>query len=381
MHTRHYSLAARVVVVLAGTLGLLFAVLGAFWVARAIGYPDTAGAATGISVARLVQVVIGGSFCGLGAFIAAKARRMPGTAFLGAYLVAQGLATAYMVAFRLIAPPADPQVDVARLLVNLLAYGTALRAAQMFPRRTPSQRLADLRDTGRWGQGLSMLVRTVHGPVRVWALCSAIVLAVAFSGSDLLFHIGQGIAIVLVIATFLASYRTGNAISRKKIFWLLAGAQFLLIGRLLIFAGSVYLEWIGASAIVEAAASAALPLVDTLRLFVWTCANAGLLVCILLAVFYSGAVHPGIVIRRTAIYSTGIGFALFLFGVFVNYVSAVVADILQIQQTSIEAVAGALIALLLKPINDLLVTVLERIAPSARKDVTTTLRSEAVDKS
>lgn len=181
---------------------------------------------------------------------------------------------------------------------------------------------------------------------------------------ELVFHLGQLLVILIVVGTMTANYKTGNAETQRKIYWLLTGAFIFLIARVISLTVQVLLEWLGLTTIHIGPDAQPFYVVGMIRTAVWSAANIGLLACVFAAVFYTGVIDPRLVLKRTAVYSSGFGVLLFIFAVFVNYVSEVIAEMLQITEGLIEAIAGALVAVAFKPVHDWLSKLAERILPS-----------------
>jgi hypothetical protein len=148
---------------------------------------------------------------------------------------------------------------------------------------------------------------------------------------DLLFHLGQLVVLIVAVATMTANYLTCDRNARRKIHWLLAGALILLLGRIAILAGTYFFDLLHVPDLTLGAAQTVISAAGILRLFTWTVATLGMIVCVLFAIFYRGAIDPEMVIRRTAIYSAGFGLLLFTFGVFVNYVADIVVEVLDLR--------------------------------------------------
>jgi hypothetical protein len=137
-----------------------------------------------------------------------------------------------------------------------------------------------------------------------------------------------------------------------------------LLARIVLVVGRLLLE--GVSDNLGTTAQQLATSYGLLRSVSWTIANLGLLSCLLLAVFYEGAIDPRLVVRRTAVYSFAIGMAVFLFAMFENYAVEVVANTLGIREGLLEAAAGAALALLLKPLHSILTRFTELALPKTR---------------
>lgn len=296
-------------------------------------------------VGVLTQMTVGILFSILGLFLLGLAGHRPGVVMLSGFLSAQGLATGFLLVLGTIG--ASPlQFHIARFLINWLAYSFAIRTVQLFPRRINRQLLLEQRPLGF----LTVLVDSLRGSARV-GIFSAVILAAAYLvKSEILFHLGQ-LAVILVVAlTMIASYRLGGSRVRKKIYWLLLGTLILLLARVLLFGAQVLFDYFGFA-------------FPGARSVVWAIANVGLLGCVIFAVFYRGATDPRAVVRRAAVYSLSVISLLFVFAAFENYLSDVITGYLGIDHGAVAAIGGASIALLMKPLVDLLSRIAERTLP------------------
>jgi hypothetical protein len=309
-------------------------------------------------VTFLTQVGLGACLMALGGFLAARVGNREGVLVLAGYIVAQGLATGYLFSL-LILGVGGTLYFLSRLMVNWLAYSLALRTTQLFPRSL------DVTDSSRVESGtllarVSWPVFKLLGARRVWTFTLVLLLALAVTRSELVFHVGQFTVITLAVLTMATNYRVGDSTTQQKIYWLLLGAEILFVGRLAILVGEVTLDWLG----VPPDAS-----MRYLRAPAWTLANIGLIACLLTAVFYTGAVDPRLVVRRTAVYALVTGTLVFAFAIFENYVADVVAQFLGLNQGFVEAIGAGTVALLMKPFHDLLVAASKRVIPDLPKGV------------
>jgi hypothetical protein len=284
-------------------------------------------------------------------FLAIRAADRPGVLTLAGFLLAQGFATGYLNAIAF-AGIRGQTWYVARVLVNWMSYALALRTTQLFPRALDAKQLA-----GWFGRFERLFV----GPKRAW-FASAILLGLSLAArSDLAFQLGQLMVLVAAVATMVANYRGGSSDERRKIYWLLLGGGCLLVARIVLVAGRLVVGFFGS--MLHSPAPHLARLYGILRSVSWTIANAGLLLCLLLAVFYEGAIDPRLVVRRTAVYSFALGLVVFAFAVFENYVVDYLAAIVGIQERFLEAAAGAILAFLFKPLHSLLNRLTEAALP------------------
>jgi hypothetical protein len=306
----------------------------------------------------LSHAILGACFLALGAFMAIRVGNREGPLALTGYVVAQGLAMGYLFAL-LILGVTGSGYSLARVLVNLMAYSLAIRTTQLFPRRllaSDSERIAP----GTIMAYLAKPVFRVLGPTRTWTFSALVLLPLVLTGIEALFHVGQFAVIALAVLTMVTNYRVGDAEARRKVYWLLLGAEVLLVGRLAIFVGELTLDWLG----VAPGAS-----MRYMRIPAWSLANVGLIACLLTAVLYRGDIDPRLVVRRTAVYTLVTGALVFTFAAFENYVADLVALFLGLPGGLVEALGGGAVALLMKPLHDVLVGFSKRVMPD-------TVRSE-----
>jgi len=294
----------------------------------------------------LTQLGVGVLFSVLGVFLLGLSGHRPGVILLSGFLLSQGLAIGFLMVLGII-DVGSLQFSIARILINWLAYSFAIRTVQLFPRRINRTNLIEIRPLGP----LTVVVDMLRGPIRVWSFTAAILAIVVLTQSELLFHLGQLLVILVTALTLIANYRLGGRRIRRKIYWLLLGTLILLIARLLLFSTHFLFDFYNLR-------------VPGVRSVTWAIANVGLLSCILIAVFYRGAVDPRIVVRRAAVYSLSIIALLFTFAAFENYLSGVLTQYLGLDRGSVAAVGGAATALLIKPLIDLLSRIIERALPA-----------------
>ena len=293
----------------------------------------------------LIQLSVGALFSILGLFVLGLSGHRPGVTLLSGFLLSQGLAIGLLMVLGIIDIDRR-QFGIARILINWLAYSFALRTVQLFPRRINRQNLIERQPIG----SLTIIVDMLRGPVRVWSFTAAILLLSVLTQIEILFHLGQLLVILVTALTLIANYRLGGQRIRRKIYWLLLGTLILLLARLLLSSTQFLFDQYSLG-------------VPGLRSITWAVANISLLSCILFAVFYRGAVDPRTVVRRAAAYSLGIITLLFAFAVFENYLSAVMTQYLGIDRGAVAAIGGAAVALLIKPLIDLLSRTVERTLP------------------
>jgi len=363
MTTRRVFTAGQIALSFAALYCILWVGWALIWLVQETAALRLTGLVFAQRLADLLSVGLGGFYCVVGALVVLAGARTAGVLALGGYLIAQGYATGYLHSLYWIFDWTGWQIEVSRVSINFFAYGAALRATQLFPRALTAEQLIPLQSKGRFSSYIWKFVALFLNPVRVWLLAAFVILAVPATGLEPIFHLGQLTIIVLVVLQLTGSYKTGGPTVQKQIYWLLTGAVILLLARVVSLTASTLLDWIGIS-VVELSSGQTLYLLAAVRTTVWAAASVGLLGCVLAAVFYVGAVNPRLVLKRTAVYSSGAGLLLFAFAVFVNFVSEEVANVLEIKAMMVESVAGAVIALLFAPLHTRLARIVERILPN-----------------
>lgn len=358
-----HAAAARSVVMGCGIFGFLAIFWFVFWRVRALALTAADNPGLFFDIANVVQNCVGAAFCLLGVYVASKARNHAGIWVLAMYLIAQGLATGYLNSVINLFGFSDGRSQFARLLINGVAYAAALRATQLFPGPLTARDISNLIESHPRWRYVWRLVRLMLPPWRVWALAAGLLLLVPLTPNDLFFSLGQLTVLALAVATLAANYLTGNETERRKIYWLLAGALILLVGRIAIIAGTLLIGWLDIPDLTVGAQEVVIPSVLILRLLTWTIAVSGMIVCVLLAIFYGGAINPEMVVRRTAILGAGFGLTFFTFGVFVNYIAALITEMLVLEEALVQAVAGTLIALGFRPLDNWLTRLADRYVP------------------
>lgn len=347
--------AVRATISVSGVFLAAYLVYSVLVAASANSYLAASGYTAVYSGRWMAQTSLGALFSLFAVFLATRSTHRPGVLTLAGFLLAQGFATGYLNAIAFAGVRGQTWLT-ARALVNWMAYALALRTTQLFPRPLEPMRLS-----GR----LLGWTRILVGPRRVWAV-SGLLLALSLAArSDGAFQFGQLVVLVVAVATMVTNYRAGTLSDRRKIYWLLLGGSCLLLARIILVVGRLLVE--GVSDNFGTSAQQLATSYGVVRSVSWTIANLGLLSCLLLAVFYEGAIDPRLVVRRTAVYSFAIGTVLFLFAMFENYAVEVVASTLGIREGPLEAAVGAALALLLKPLHSLLTRFTESALPKTSR--------------
>lgn len=139
-------------------------------------------------------------------------------------------------------------------------------------------------------------------------------------------------------------YRKADPEDRRKILWIVEGyvLAFLVIVAFVIALGLAFATGSGALA--------------TLALYLWfggySAAALALLLCFMIAIFYSGAFDPALTLRRTAVYGVLAIALTFLFAGLESALSATMVERLGLPEAADTWIGGGLAALLFGPVRD-----------------------------
>ena len=355
-------LLARISIVAGGVLGVLVV----FWTLYWTYYWSPITLLVPTQRARWlswsVHLALGGVFCLLGSFLLMRAGQQVGVLYLGAFIVAQGLAIGYWRATWVMLEPGDWKRPLVLLLVNWLSAATALRAVQTFPRKLD---VADVRlvSTG------SSLPGSAWKPIewlidvhRVWYFTAVLFLLSIVIGRD---NWAILLIVLVVLGTMAANYRAGKEVVRRKVYWLVLGAELLLVAQVFLLVSHILIEWlaVGSGIADPRGLFQFQPLYSIVNELVWAAANLGLLICFGMAIFYQGALDPRLAVRRTAVSSLGTGILLLAFAAVEEFLAEMISDALDLNQMIVTVIAGAIVALSIRPLHDFLTENVERWLP------------------
>lgn len=367
-------LLARIVLVGGATLGVLVVFWALYWTYY------WSPSALMVPAQRLpfwswsIETALGGLFCVLGAYLLVRAEQVVGVTYIAAYIVAQGLAIGYNDgATAIMLAPDDWKRPVAGILINWFASATAIRAVQTFPSRLDA---ATVRLVGARSSLPAAVWRPVEwllDPYRVWSFTAVLILVVWVIPSGLAWQVGQLVVIVLAVGTLAANYAAGGKTVRQRIYWFFLGAELLLAARLLSAISYVAIQWfgVGHGLADPRGLFQYMPLSWVVEQFLWTGAILGLMVCLVMGIFYRGAIDPRLAVRRTAVASVGTGVLVFAFAAFEEFLAQAVSDALDLDHLIVTAAAGVLVARAIRPLHDILTRLMERWLP--RTDVVPTM--------
>jgi len=192
---------------------------------------------------------------------------------------------------------------------------------------------------------LTLLLRPL--PPSIWSSASTMILAVVYAGVLLL--LTSGIGMTFIIANFKAATQD----ERRKMLWIVEG-----------IAASIWIAYFGG--FVELVGSAT----GLFQFEEWglLCVPAALLAFIAgtaFAVFFRGAIDPGLVIRRTTLYGIVASLAIFAFAGIENLVADVLATRLGFSPKLGSWIAGGTIALGFNPVR---LAVVRRLAARSARE-------------
>ncbi len=250
------------------------------------------------------------------------------------------------------------QVNVAigkavNLSTFILGAGFYIRAAQRFPRTLTPLDIASSRTM--WARIVPMravLTYFLHAPV-VWLFVISATLLAEFIG-PLQVTDATRLTIVLVGLIFIyIMYRSGDLETRRKVLWFFEMALASLIIGLLLQ---------GVRAVLHDTGS------PTLRLSIFVlliCANYLIyVICICSAVFYSGAISPALVIRKTFVYGVTTALLLFTYATVETFLVNFLVDKTGISDRFASTLLGTVLALAFHPIKNKMEHALRRLGPA-----------------
>lgn len=270
--------------------------------------------------------------------------------------------------------------DIIRPLPGWLALAAFLRFSSVFPASLEPESLPPSTDGGGIRARVRGFRRWLLRPPAPWLLAAALwtipfityLLAPELhqGGSSYLEEYGLAGALVFLlagVANLQTGFRRVSETERRKILWLVAGmtaaAAIVLVPSAVLFLDQVA-GYLGVD-LVSLRPRAGLEVFLFLRAVLFVLAAVILIVSLLFAVFYRGALSPELVIRKSALYgllSTGL---LVAFSGAESAISAVLQDRLPYAGTLSPSISGVLIALVFKPTERFLKRKIEAALPGA----------------
>jgi len=227
------------------------------------------------------------------------------------------------------------------ILVDGFTHAIGIRFTQLFPRPLSRREVAEF-GPAWFRRTVSPILAALINPWIYWP--AAILIETA--GRTLPLGPGAYFAHVVVwlalaVAYLIVGYRRGGAEDRRRLFWILEGVVVFF---------TLELAWL-VLWIVDVRGIAALDLAFWGR---WlTVAEAwATLICFALAIFYTGAFHSGLILRKTAVLSAAGGVAVLIFITLETTVSEVLAGMMGVQSRSGAIVGGVVAALAFRPLAD-----------------------------
>jgi hypothetical protein len=205
---------------------------------------------------------------------------------------------------------------------------------------------------------------SVADATRNWPGDLPAAMIVAFALTTLLrifqFLVAPVAAMLIGAANLVAGYRRADAAARRRVLWLVSGAAAAV--------GMLTLPLVGAALIGAilpdgSTAARAVPVIVAMLIF---SAPAVLVACTALAVFYSGAVDPRLVLERSTVYGILGAFGFVAFTTLESLLSAWVEASLGAPGLLGSVLAGCLAAGMLLPLRGALSRTVRRVLPAAQ---------------
>lgn len=225
------------------------------------------------------------------------------------------------------------------VLVDALAHAIGIRFTQLFPRPLTFDDVAGL-GRGRLTGSLSSLLAVLTRPRVFWTF--AVVLEV-FGRSGVVpraYQVHVVVWLLLAVSYLYASYRRGGREERQRTFWILEGVAVFL---------AVEVVWL-ALVSMSSLGIVSFDLVPWARWQMVVEAWATL-VCFALAIFYSGALDSGLVLRRTTVLSAAGALVLVLFIALETTVGELAVDMLGLDTRIADIGIGVIAALAFHPVS------------------------------
>ena len=236
----------------------------------------------------------------------------------------------------------------------ILGAGFYLRAAQRFPRQLTPLEIASSRTIWSRFKPLRALLSLFLQPPAVWIFVTVLTLISTFAGSEAISAADRLSIVLLGLVYIYLMYRTGDGEARKKVLWFLELALATLVIGLLVQ---------GVHAVLHETGSATLRLVISVAL---TSANYIIdVICICSAVFYTGAISPTLVVRKTFVYGATTALLLFTYATVEAFVVNVLVDKLGVNDRFAGAFLGTVLALAFHPIKNWMEHALRRFQPAS----------------
>lgn len=235
----------------------------------------------------------------------------------------------------------------------ILGAGFYIRAAQCFPHKLTPHDIASSRTIwSRFKPARALLNFFLHAPA-VWVFVGAATLLTALAGSAQASEASRLTIVLTGLVYIYLMYRTGDGETRRKVLWFLEVAlATLLVGLLLQ----------GVRAVLHGPGSSTPRLVISVALI-----SANYLInviCICSAVFYTGAISPVLVIRKTFVYGATTALLLFTYATVEAFVVNVLVDKLGVNDRFAGVFLGTVLALAFHPIKNRMEHVLRRLQPA-----------------
>jgi hypothetical protein len=227
-----------------------------------------------------------------------------------------------------------------------------VRATQQFPWAiTPADLLAS---PTAWGRHpvprgvLSVLLRRI--PLAILIACLTAI--ATMQPNRYLGEMARILVTVLGTVYFYISYRSGNAESRRKVLWLLAGAI-----------SSVMIGLMGIAMRAAVAQSNSEMLRTIVSVTMHSLNSAVQITSWCGAVFYAGAISPSLVIRKAVVYGATVALFLFGFAAVEAFIAEHLVAVLSITGHFASALIGGMFGLAFHPVRHRFEKLIERFNP------------------
>lgn len=237
--------------------------------------------------------------------------------------------------------------------ISFLAMAFFIRATQLFPR---SLTAADLAASPTiWGKvrALRATLTLLLRPLAVWVLMVILTLVTIREDDMLLEELVTIFVMLIGLAYFYVSFRSGDTESRRKVLWFLEAVLLAVVLRIIVRA---------LSAAIGHSLSPDLKFRINIGLVVLN--DLILVVCIGLAIFRAGAVSPSLVVRKTVVYGATISALLFLFAAVEIFIVERLVEYFEVTDHIATAFLGAAFGLAFHPLKHRIEHFSHRFAPN-----------------
>lgn len=223
--------------------------------------------------------------------------------------------------------------------IDALAHSIGIRFTQLFPRPLTAEDVL-LVGPGPFRRFVSPVLAGLTRPRFFWPFAIALEGTMRWAGSPGAFFWHVVLWLMLGTIYLYIAYRTGSRADRRRIFWIMEGVAVFLL---------MEVVWTGLWSLNALE-------VLSVDLAFWSRLNTTIgawatLVCFALAIFYSGALDSGMILRRTTVASVAGVVALILFIALETTVGEVLEDMAGLNSRVGDILIGVIAALAFHPIS------------------------------